>query len=121
MTAAVLGLGLAACGGDTHEAVLEDRFQLMDRILDSMEGITDEASAKEAAKTIEALGAKLRDVQKRMRDLGDPTPEQRRRLKGLFQEREAELEKRAQELGRKMMQYPDVVQAFAKAMRPLEK
>ena len=123
LTAAVLGLVLAACGDadDPHQAVLEDRFDLVDQILDCMEGITDQASAKEAARKIDALGAKMTDVQKRMKEIGVPTPEHRTRLTDHFKERQAELDKRAQDLGQRMKQYPAVVQAFAKAMQPLDK
>ena len=123
LTAAVLGIVLAACGGaaDPHMAVLEDRFDVIDQILDCMEGVTDESSAKEAAKKIDALGAKMTAVQKRMQAMDVPTPDHRERLTEHFAERQADLDKRAQELGGRMRPYPEVVHAFAKAMQPLDK
>ncbi|MHC4550147.1 MAG: hypothetical protein ACYTEZ_15355 [Planctomycetota bacterium] len=121
VTAAVLGLVLAACGGDTHESVAEDQFDLMEEILEIMDGVEDEASAKEAAKEIEALGEKIAALQKRAEALPEPTPEQEKELEAMVRERQADYGKRSQELAAKMMQYPELLQAFAKAGQAMEK
>ena len=115
MTAAVLGLVLSACGGDSHESVMDDQFDLMDEMLDILDGVTDETSAKEAAKEMEALGERMADLAKRAEKLPDLTPEQQKRLETMAAERQADYQKRMQELVSKMMQYPELAQAFSKS------
>jgi ferritin-like metal-binding protein YciE len=121
MTAAVLGLVLSACGGDTHESVAEDQLDLMDEIFDIMDGVTDEASAKEAAKKIEALGEDMADLRKRIAAMPDPTKEEEKRLEAMFTERQADIMKRSQNFGAKMMKYPELAQAFSKAGQAMGK
>jgi len=116
MTAAVLGLVLSACGGNSPEALVDEQFDLMDEMLEIVEDVTDEASAKEAAKKLEALGEKLADLQKRMEKMPDPTPAEQKQLEARVAARQADYMKRSQEFGAKMMQYPELMEAFSKAM-----
>lgn len=116
--AILLGLALGACSVDPHEALLDEQFDLLEEILDVMEGVTDEASSKEAAREIEALGEKLVDVQKRMSEMDYPTPEQRKRFQRLFEPREAELKRRLRGLDPKVMHYSELMDAFTKATEP---
>jgi hypothetical protein len=115
MTTLVLGLGLAACGGGDHEAIIEEQADLMDEMLDILEGVTDEASAKEAAKKLEALAEDMQALAKRAEELGEPTPEQQKRLEEISKERQADAQKRMQAIMTKLMQYPELGEAFSKA------
>lgn len=119
LSAALLGLALSACGGESHEAVMDEQFDLMGEIFDILDGVEDEASAKEAAKKIEALGEKLTDLAKRAEKLPEPTPEQEKALEARARERQAEFEKRSRAFATKMMQYPDLAQAFSQAMQAM--
>jgi signal transduction histidine kinase len=115
MAATVLGLVLGACG-DSHESVVDEQFDVMEEMLDILDGVTDEASAKEAGKELEALGEKLADLQKRMEKMPKPTPEQKKRLQAILTERQADFKKRSQTVLSKMMKYPELAQAFSKSM-----
>ena len=115
MSAAVLGLVLSACGGDSPESIAEEQFDLMDEMLDILEGVTDQDSAKEASKEMEALAKKMADLEKRMEKMPDPTPEQQKRLAEIAKEHQEEFGKRMQEVMSKMMQYPELGEAFSKA------
>ncbi|MHC4493992.1 MAG: hypothetical protein ACYTDU_20545 [Planctomycetota bacterium] len=120
VTAAVLGLVLGACG-DSHESVVDEQFDLMEEMLDILDGVTDEASAKEAAKDVEALGEKLADLQKRMEKMPEPTPEQQKKMQAMVAERQADYVKPSQQFAAKMMQYPELMQAFSRAAQPTGK
>jgi hypothetical protein len=115
MTTAILGLVLSACGGNTHESIAEEQFDLMDEMLDILEDVTDSESAKEASGKMDKLGEKMADLAKRAKELPDPTPEQQKRLEDLAKDRQEEYSKRMQEVMSKMMQYPELRQAFSKA------
>jgi len=115
MSAAVLGLVLSACGGDSPESIAEEQFDLMDEMLDILEGVTDQESAKAASKEMEALAKKMADLEKRMEKMPDPTPEQQKRLAEIAKEHQEEFGKRMQEVMSKMMQYPELGEAFSKA------
>jgi len=117
MTAAFLGLVLSACGGDSHEAIVEDQADLMDEILDILEDVDDQASAKEAAKKIEALSEDMAALAKRAQEMGEPTPEQQKRFEEIMKPRQ----ERMQAVMMKMMQYPELGQAFSKAGESMQK
>lgn len=120
MPIAVLGLVLSACGAGSHEAAVEEQMDLWGEILDIMEGVDDQESAKEAAKKIEALGEDMGKLAKRMQEMGEPSPEEQKRIEEMMKDREKEFQDRSQKLAMKMMQYPEVMQAFQKAMNSVD-
>lgn len=115
MTAAVLGLVLSACGGNSHEAIVDEQFDLMDEMIEILDGVTDQESAKEAAKKLEALGEDMQALAKRAEEMGEPTPEQQKKLEEIAKKRQEEYSKKMQGVMTKMMQYPELGQAFSKA------
>jgi len=115
MTAAILGLVLSACG-DSHESVLDEQFDLREEMLDILDGVTDEASAKDAEGELEALGEKLMALQKRMAAMPEPTAEEQKAIAEMMTERQADYEKRSQAVFSKMMKYPGLAEAFSKSM-----
>ncbi|MHC4974612.1 MAG: hypothetical protein ACYTG3_20045 [Planctomycetota bacterium] len=121
LTIGALAFGLAACGGNSHEAIMDEQLDLMDEMLDILEGVNDEASANEAAKKIEALTEDMQKLAKRAQELGEPTPEQQKRLEEIGKERQEEFSKRMQAVMMKVMQYPELQQAFTEAGQSMQK
>ena len=64
---------------------------------------------------MEALAKKMADLEKRMEKLPEPTPEQKKRIEEIVKSRQEEYGKRMQEVMSKMMQYPELGEAFSKA------
>lgn len=121
LTIAVVACGLAACGGNSHEAIREEQLDLMDEMLDILEGVHDDASAKEAGKKVEALTEDIQKLAKRAQELGEPTPEQQKRLEEIAQQRQEEFGKRMPAIMTKIMQYPELQQAFTEAGQAMQK
>jgi len=61
------------CGGDTHESLAKETIDTMKKMVATLEGIKDEASAKSAKSTITDLSAKMKDIETRMGKLPAPT------------------------------------------------
>ena len=88
-------LTLAGCG-DTHESLMKESLDNMNKVNTVLDGVKDEASAKAAAPKLEALAAKMNDIQQRMNKIGTPTPEQAKAL-------ETKYEKEIETVAQKMM------------------
>lgn len=119
--ALLLGLVLGACGSDPYGEVLEEQYDVMDEVLDVIEGVEDAESAKAAAEEIDALAEKLAVVQKRIRLMDDPTPEQRRELSERFTERELAMKERTASFRGTIWRYPCLHAAVEKIMQMLPK
>jgi len=61
------------CGGDTHESLAKETIDTMKKMVATLEGIKDEASAKSAKPTLTDLSAKMKDIETRMGKLPAPT------------------------------------------------
>ena len=120
MAVAFFGLVLGA-SGDTHESLMDEQFDLMEEILDIMDDVDDKESAQEAAEEIKALTGKMVDLQKRMAKMPSPTAEQAKELQAMLTARAKENQNRGQDVGAKMMNHPELMEAFAKAMQSMGK
>ena len=71
---------LTACGGDTHESLMDEISSMMDEMTSILKGVKDESSAKAAVSKLESLGKKGQDLSERMKKLGEPSEEQEKEL-----------------------------------------
>ena len=67
---------LASCGGDTYEKVAEEMQDELGGITDVLKDVKDEATAKEAIDDIKEIGANLRKLEQRAKDLPKPSKEE---------------------------------------------
>jgi len=87
---------VAGCGPDlsSHEGIVVAQLDLMDEMVDILEGITDEASAKAVLSKIEALKERLEEIQKAGKEIGKPAKDEENRLEEKYKSRQVELQKR---------------------------
>ncbi len=85
--AAAIMLALTGCGGDSHDAIAEDQMQVMDEMVDILSDIDDEASAKAAKPKLEKLGERMKSIEARMEELGDPPADKKAALEEKYKEK----------------------------------
>jgi hypothetical protein len=78
-------LGLAGCGGDSHEALATETVDVMQEFGDTLAKITDRASAEEHKAELEEHVADMNDLKARMDKMGDPSPEKGAELEKKFE------------------------------------
>jgi DNA-binding NarL/FixJ family response regulator len=114
------GLLCAACGGvSSHEDAMGQQIDIMDDMLDLLEGVNDKDSAEAAVPELKAIAERARKVAEQMKELPQPSAEEMKRLQEKHQkklsERQGEIMK---QLG-KLMQYPELAKAWQDAMSSL--
>lgn len=88
---AVCALSLSSCGGDSHDALVEDMLGFLDKTAKAISDVSDEASAKKAGATIEGMKDDLDDLVKRAEALGKPSDEDKTALVEAHKERAGEI------------------------------
>jgi hypothetical protein len=81
---AVLSLTLCAGCGDTHESLMDDQIGAMEEVATILEGVKDKDSAKAAKPRLEALAKRQQDIEKRVKELGEPTDEKKEQLMKVY-------------------------------------
>ena len=104
-----------ACG-DSHESAQEESMDVMDEMLEVVEGIKNSDDAKAAEEKLKELGEKWQAVVERVKELGEPSNEEAAELREKFGKRQDELQQRLAKLMPKLMQFPDLGKAWADAM-----
>jgi hypothetical protein len=85
-------------------------------MVDVLEGVTDEASAEEAATKIEALGGRIGEVIAQLEELPEPTMEEMQEIAHKYANQGQELQQRAASQMMKLAEYPSLSDAWARAM-----
>ena len=118
MTVAILGLLCAGCGGgvDSYEDGMEAQADVMEEIVEILEGVDDEASAGEAASEIEALGERLAEIDSQMQKLPPPTMDEMQEFAREHGKRRHELQQKASAQLAKLGEYEALRRAFSRAM-----
>ena len=78
---------LAGCGGDSHEAVMDDMIAQMNKVTAVLKTVKDEASAEAAKPKLEAIGKDMKKLKERADKLGDPAKEKEEALKTKYEEK----------------------------------
>jgi hypothetical protein len=79
--AAVLSLALFAAGcKDDHESLMKKNVSKMQEALDVLKGVKDKASADAAATKLKAIGEDVKEIQKKMAALPQPTEAEAKKM-----------------------------------------
>jgi len=108
----------AACGGsiDSHDDAMAAQVDLMEDMLDVLEGVTDEASAEDAIPDMEELGKRASEIAARVKELPQPSTEEMQAVQKKYAKQLAALQKKVGEQFQKLAQYPKLGQATTNAM-----
>jgi hypothetical protein len=112
-----------ACGGGeaaTYEDAIEEQASITEDMIEVLEKVTDEESARAAVSEIEALAQDLAALAKRMTELPQPSEEELQRITEKARERAKEFQEKATAQLMKLAQYPELMQAFTKAMERVQ-
>jgi hypothetical protein len=87
--ALLLSWSIPSRGADKDEfaQLTQDLIKTFQSATEILTAIKDEASAKAAAPKLKKIGEKLRDLHKKALELGQPTKEQKERLKKEYKEK----------------------------------
>lgn len=111
-----LGASLAACGGDSHAAFMEDTVDLMAEAADVLEGVTDVDSARAASKRLEKLGKQMQANRERLDALGEADPEAADKAMEKYLDRSEEIGQRMMETMMRLADKPEVLEALGQSM-----
>ena len=90
----VLALGSLVGCADSHESLREDTLDAMEEMVEAIEGIKDEASAKAAADKLKGFTEKMAEIEEKMKKLDKLSEEEEEALVAKLRPRFEELEKR---------------------------
>jgi FtsZ-binding cell division protein ZapB len=98
---ALLFVFIVGCS-DTHESLADDGADLYEAMVEIIEDVDDEASAKEAGKKIAELANEAKDLATRYNELEKPTAEELKELQETMKSRMDALSKRMDEAMKKL-------------------
>jgi hypothetical protein len=86
---------VSSCGGkDTHEAIMEDSFALMEQVANTLEGVQGGTTAARAASELVAIADQFEEIAERNEAIGPPSPQTVENLEEKFKARRARLASR---------------------------
>jgi len=91
MTLTAMLAGLSGCGGESHESLLREQLDVMQRMVDAVSEVDDVASAEAAGATLIELIAKREAIQQRMIELGPIEGDSTAAIREEYTDRVAEL------------------------------
>jgi hypothetical protein len=100
----------------THEGVADAEIKAMEDFADVFDGITDKASAEAALPKIEAVMARMKEVEAARRKLGDPGPEERQRLDARLATARRDVDPRMQKNMERLQGVPDALTVLVPVM-----
>ena len=112
----VLSLCLGCGGVDSQADAVEAGLDLQEEMIEILEGVTDRESAEEAAKAFQDLIERAEELARQMAELPDPTVEEMKKILEDNEQRMQELQERMMAVVQKIQRYPELQQAFQKAM-----
>ena len=109
---------LAGCGGDPHEAILEESVDLMNEMVSILESVDSEDDIDRASKEMADVAKELEALGERMEEIGDPPPEKEAELSKKF---EAEMQEGMQRMqaamGKVMALGPEAMDKLGSAVQ----
>jgi outer membrane PBP1 activator LpoA protein len=86
---------LFVCAGcdskPTHESVMKESLDKLNEVATILEGVKDEASAKEAKPKLAAIAARLKELKTKMDQLPKPSADEEKRLREKYEPQVREL------------------------------
>ena len=120
LAAAIMMAALLAGCGDTHDSVMGDSVTEMKAFATVLESIKDEATAKEAAPKLEAIGARMKDLKARMDKLGKPSEADEKAMMTKYQKEIEEVQGKMMGAAFKLMANPEAAKHIEKAMNDIK-
>lgn len=116
-TIGLLALLCVACGKkiETHADAGEANLEIYEDMIEILEGVTDEASAKDAIPEMEEIGRRIAEVQKAIKDLPQMTKEDIDAMSEMAKKTQVK-QREVQQQFAKLGQYPELMQAVQNAM-----
>jgi len=107
-----------ACGDsiDSHEDAMEAQIDVMDEMIEILEGVTDAASAKGAIPDMEALGKRMAEIAEQVKKLPQPTMEEMQSMQSDYMTRLQDSQKKVYATLSKLSEYPELSRAMTRAM-----
>jgi hypothetical protein len=101
---------VAACGGGlgSHKGVAQAKIDVVDDMLEILEGVNDKASAQKAKPKIEALEKRMDEINAAEAKLGEPTPEEAQELMGTVMKDMMSRMERMMKVQEKLMANPEI-------------
>ena len=114
LSIAVLVALCVACGDsiDSHEDAMEAQIDVMDEMIEILEGVTDEASAKGAIPDMEALGKRMAEIAEQVKKLPQPTMEEMQAMQSDYMKRLQDSQKKVYATLSKLAEYPELSRAM---------
>lgn len=91
---AVLMLFVVAGCGDSRESLAEESMSTMKDMVDTLETVKDEASAKAAKPKLQSIADKMKDIEKRQREIGMPNEKEMKELGAKYGKEMEEIQKK---------------------------
>ena len=107
---------LGGCA-DSHDAAMQDSIDLLNEMVDIIESVKDEESAKAMEKKMERLSGKMKALQERMDKLGEPSPEKKAELKKKYEPKQKEAGARMVKAMMNLATKPELAQQIDKVMK----
>ncbi len=129
VAAASLAMFITSCGdkkgsgsaADTPDSVTDELLVKMDELADAIGGVTDKASAEEAATKIDKIGDEFLDIAKRLEALDEPSEDEKKALdEKMSKAMDAKQEKMVTAM-KSLMNNPEVAPIIFKAMEDFGK
>ncbi len=123
LMAAVVSVLSVSCGGggiSSYEDAMEAQAEIMEEMVDVLEGVKDQASAEKAASEIEALGTRMADVVAQVKKLPPPTREQMQEIAEKYGADGREFQSKAAAQMMKLAEYPVLSEAWEHVMANLQ-
>lgn len=112
-------LVLAACGGgNSHDAVAKESVDTLTEVGDTLEKVTDKASAEKQVGKLEKLMTKMGDLEKRKNEVGEPSAED---LEAMKKKYEAKMTAAMEKVMKEMMRLSSNAEVMAIIGPPMEK
>ena len=117
----LLVLLLVACGGDPHEAAIDEMNDVYSDMISVLEGIDSKADVQAARGELQDLGKRMQEAGKRFQELGEPdSPERQAELMKHFMTSMRENQERLEAVMRKLMENPEIGEEIGKVMAEVD-
>jgi len=123
LMAAVVGVLCVSCGGggiSSYEDGMKAQAEIMEEMVDVLEGVKDQASAEKAASEIEALGTRMADVIAQVKKLPQPSMEEMQEIAKKYGEEGREFQSNVASQMMKLAEYPVLSEAWENVMTNLQ-
>ena len=114
----VLCLLCAACGGsvDSHDDAMAAQIDLMEEMIEVLEGVTDEASADAAIPDMQALGKRGAEIAAQVKKLPQPSMKEMQAVQKKHAKRMQGMQQTLGQQFQKLAKYPKLGKAATEAM-----